>query len=161
MKLTDFGKSNFIRYYALADLVIEAFMPISVLLVLNIYLNHKFKMFLENSAAVRTTIASISAKKKKESAFTRIIIILSLLTLFSHSFDLFAEMFFRIYSFLKLDNDPLALAWAYLIRQLSYFVLILFQIIGVFFLIKYDMNIKRILVKILKRISKLCMCTKT
>ena len=92
--LTDIGKSTYFQIYVLCVLIIENFLPIILLVILNLIAVIKFRKMMSESKALGT---QISNKDRSERRFTLFCIILSCLFTLIKSTDIVTAIYYRLY----------------------------------------------------------------
>lgn len=115
---TDFGRSRLFYYFYVFFLLFENVLSIIILLPLNIIILIKFKKFIKNKSKNLTTIATVNEllrqnnvslvriqeNAKTESKFTRMIVLISFIFIFSRLFEASVQ-FLNIYNMFHYNNS--------------------------------------------------------
>lgn len=109
--LTTFGQNAAFQLYSVLVLLVETFIPLIMLIVLNIVSLMKFRKVMETKRQVQTNGQQNLRTNEAKDRFTRLIICLSFICIFTRSLDTVISIVYRIKLFynITLSNDMSAL----------------------------------------------------
>ncbi len=101
MVFNEFGKSKMYLYLIQLSLIIESIIPIIALITLSILMVFKLKKIIKDKLQLINSIYNNNKIKKSEIKFTKMIIILTVVFIITHTFNMFGTM---LIGFIKFWN---------------------------------------------------------
>ena len=136
---TNFGKSEFYRFYALGALVAESVLPIMLLTLLNLGVLVKFKKRMKKKLRFCTNTADFI--KRSEINFTKMILILTGVFIITHFLDLLGSIENRLILCFAVEFTPPLKSILNLFRQLTYLFLYIQYAFNIVIYIANDQNL--------------------
>ena len=141
--LTSFGETRFFQCYTLVLLIVEYFIPICLLLILNLIILSKYKRRMR--AKLSLSIVATQVIRKSEIRFTKIILIVTGVFVISRALDMMGSLFSRLEYILIINYIVLDKALINLMRQITYLVVLLQYTVNIFIYVSIDPNLLELL----------------
>ena len=142
LDLNEFGRTNFYKIYVISAFVLESFIPLLFACSLSFIALNGFRKLSKKKSQLLNKSDSI--KQKKNLHFTRIILIITLIFVFTRVFDLVSFTIMKIYYIYNLQPLRLVSSLINFFLQLNYFCMFLSHSMnGILFGI-YDRNLFKI-----------------
>lgn len=144
--LNSFGRTDFYKVYAISVFVLESFIPLLIVCTLSFVSLRKFRKLSKKKSHLlnNSNNSSNNNQEKKNLHFTRIILIITVIFVFTRVFDLLSFTVMKIYFIYNLQPLKLVSSLINFFLQLNYFFMFLSHSLnGILFGI-YDKNLLNI-----------------
>ncbi len=154
LQSSQFAATQFAKYYATIEFVIETILPIVLLIIFSLIAKAKFHSLVDRGTSNLVTAADDISQM--ELRFSKMILISTCVFLCTRIIDLAASLPIRLVYFSYVEASPELVSVANLMRQLSSITFVLAHSLSCVFYFRIDQNLRKLLSKIFRKFRACC-----